>query len=55
MVWLFQTHGERNQPERRYFMTVAGYLNVEVFTMVLSDFLGIDIWSTLVLSAFFAV
>ena len=33
-------------------MTVAGYLNVEVFTMILSEFLGIDIWSTLVLSAF---
>ena len=52
MVRLLQAHGERNQPERRYFVTVTGYLNVEVFTMVLSDFLDIDIWSTLVVSAF---
>ena len=43
MVRLLQAHGERNQPERRYFVTVTGYLNVEVFTMVLSDFL--DIWN----------
>ena len=33
-------------------MTVTGYLNTEVLTMILSGFLDIDIWSTLVLSAF---
>ena len=43
MIRLPQAHGERNQPERRYFVTDAGYLNTEVFTMILSEFL--DIWN----------
>ena len=37
MVRLPQMHGEQNQPERRYFVTVTGYLNTDVLTMILSD------------------
>ena len=55
MVRLPQAPGERNQHERRYFVTDTGYLNTAVLTMILSEFLDIVIWSTLVLSAFFAV
>lgn len=43
MVRLPQTHGERNQPERRYFVTETGYLNTEVFKKILNEFL--DIWN----------